>query len=232
MRFQGLRPWAIGEENRGESPWRAEPISTRAHNPTSRSRKPRRCVRSARSPPSSAFPTTRCLPTAATRRKSRSTTSTHCKDRPNGKLILVTAITPTPAGEGKTTTTVGLGDALNHIGKKAIICLREPSLGPSFGDEGRRRRRRLRPGRADGGHQPPFHRRFPRDRRRQQPARGDGRQPHLLGQRARHRLAPGHLAPRPRHERPGAALRSPRRSAASPTVSRARMGSTSSSPPR
>ncbi|HEX6442700.1 MAG TPA: formate--tetrahydrofolate ligase, partial [Stellaceae bacterium] len=47
--------------------------------------------------------------------------------RPNGKLILVTAITPTPAGEGKTTTTVGLGDALNHIGKKAAICLREPS---------------------------------------------------------------------------------------------------------
>src|SRR5271170_1307085 len=56
--------------------------------------------------------------------------------RPNGKLILVTAITPTPAGEGKTTTTVGLGDALNHIGRKAIICLREPSLGPSFGQKG------------------------------------------------------------------------------------------------
>jgi formate--tetrahydrofolate ligase len=58
------------------------------------------------------------------------------KDRPNGKLILVTAITPTPAGEGKTTTTVGLGDALNHIGKKAILCLREPSLGPCFGVKG------------------------------------------------------------------------------------------------
>ncbi|HWB49019.1 MAG TPA: formate--tetrahydrofolate ligase [Stellaceae bacterium] len=58
------------------------------------------------------------------------------KDKPDGKLILVTAITPTPAGEGKTTTTVGLGDALNHIGKKAIICLREPSLGPSFGMKG------------------------------------------------------------------------------------------------
>ena len=56
--------------------------------------------------------------------------------RKNGKLILVTAITPTPAGEGKTTTTVGLGDALNHIGKKAIICLREPSLGPVFGMKG------------------------------------------------------------------------------------------------
>ncbi len=58
------------------------------------------------------------------------------QSRPNGKLILVTAITPTPAGEGKTTTTVGLGDALNHIGKKAILCLREPSLGPSFGQKG------------------------------------------------------------------------------------------------
>ena len=58
------------------------------------------------------------------------------KDRPNGRLILVTAITPTPAGEGKTTTTVGLGDALNHIGKKAILCLREPSLGPCFGVKG------------------------------------------------------------------------------------------------
>ena len=58
------------------------------------------------------------------------------KSRPDGKLILVTAMTPTPAGEGKTTTTVGLGDALNHIGKKAMICLREPSLGPVFGVKG------------------------------------------------------------------------------------------------
>ena len=57
-------------------------------------------------------------------------------DRPNGKLILVTAITPTPAGEGKTTTTVGLGDALNHIGKQTVLCLREPSLGPCFGIKG------------------------------------------------------------------------------------------------
>jgi formate--tetrahydrofolate ligase len=56
--------------------------------------------------------------------------------RPDGKLILVTAITPTPAGEGKTTTSVGLGDALNRIGKKAVICLREPSLGPCFGVKG------------------------------------------------------------------------------------------------
>lgn len=58
------------------------------------------------------------------------------KDKPNGKLILVSAITPTPAGEGKTTTTVGLTDALCKIGKKAMLCLREPSLGPSFGMKG------------------------------------------------------------------------------------------------
>src|SRR6476660_7903296 len=58
------------------------------------------------------------------------------QSRPNGKLILVSAISPTPAGEGKTTTTVGLTDALNHIGKKAMLCLREPSLGPSFGMKG------------------------------------------------------------------------------------------------
>ncbi|MFO1319953.1 MAG: formate--tetrahydrofolate ligase [Burkholderiales bacterium] len=64
-------------------------------------------------------------------------------DRPDGKLILVTAISPTPAGEGKTTTTVGLGDALNRIGKRALICLREPSLGPVFGIKG---------GAAGGGH--------------------------------------------------------------------------------
>ena len=65
------------------------------------------------------------------------------KGKKDGKLILVTAISPTPAGEGKTTTTVGLGDALNYIGKKAMICLREPSLGPVFGMKG---------GAAGGGH--------------------------------------------------------------------------------
>ncbi|HET8608676.1 MAG TPA: formate--tetrahydrofolate ligase [Burkholderiales bacterium] len=65
------------------------------------------------------------------------------KNKPNGKLILVTAISPTPAGEGKTTTTVGLGDALNRLGKKAVTCTREPSLGPIFGMKG---------GAAGGGH--------------------------------------------------------------------------------
>ena len=61
---------------------------------------------------------------------------TSLANKPDGKLILVTAITPTPAGEGKTTTTVGLTDGLNHIGKKALCCLREPSLGPCFGVKG------------------------------------------------------------------------------------------------
>lgn len=58
------------------------------------------------------------------------------ESKPEGKLVLVTAISPTPAGEGKTTTTVGLGDALNRIGKKTVMCLREPSLGPCFGMKG------------------------------------------------------------------------------------------------
>ena len=94
------------------------------------------------------------------------------KSRPNGKLILVSAITPTPAGEGKTTTTVGLTDALNQIGKKAMLCIREPSLGPMLRREGRRGRRRLCAGGADGGHQPAFHRRPARHRHGQQSARG------------------------------------------------------------
>jgi len=58
------------------------------------------------------------------------------QDKPNGKLILVAGITPTAAGEGKTTTSVGLGDGLTRIGKKSTICLREPSLGPCFGMKG------------------------------------------------------------------------------------------------
>ena len=73
-------------------------------------------------------------------------TLTHLRtlqERPDGRLVLVTGINPTPAGEGKTTTTVGLGDALNRIGERAIVCLREPSLGPVFGMKG---------GAAGGGH--------------------------------------------------------------------------------
>jgi formate--tetrahydrofolate ligase len=122
------------------------------------------------------------------------------KDRADGKLILVTAINPTPAGEGKTTTTVGLGDGLNRIGKKAMICIREASLGPNFGMKG---------GAAGGGmaqvvpmeemnlH---FTGDFPCDHQRPQSALGDDRQPHLLGQRAGDRCAPDRLAPGDGHE--------------------------------
>ena len=70
--------------------------------------------------------------------------------RPNAKLILVTAITPTPAGEGKTTTTVGLGDALNLIGKKAMLCLREASMGPCFARTRHYPRHSRLPGRITG----------------------------------------------------------------------------------
>ena len=79
----------------------------------------------------------------STKAKVRSDFIKGLSDRPDGKLVLVTAINPTPAGEGKTTTTVGLGDGLNRIGKRAAICLREPSLGPCFGMKG---------GAAGGGH--------------------------------------------------------------------------------
>ena len=71
------------------------------------------------------------------------------KDNPDGKLVLVTAINPTPAGEGKTTTTVGLGEAFAKMNKKAIIALREPSLGPCFGIKG-----------GAAGGEPAFYRRF------------------------------------------------------------------------
>ncbi len=127
------------------------------------------------------------------------------KNKPNGKLILVSAITPTPAGEGKTTTTVGLTDALNHIGKKAMLCLREPSLGPSFGMKG---------GAAGGGYaqvvpMEDINLHFTGDFHAITSAHnllvGADRQPHLLGQRARHRQPPRRLAARHGHERPRAA---------------------------
>jgi formate--tetrahydrofolate ligase len=95
------------------------------------------------------------------------------QDRPDGKLILVTAISPTPAGEGKTTTSVGLHDGLSRIGKKSIVCLREPSLGPCFGMKGGAAGgghaqvipMEPRAGDPDGRHQPALHRRLPRHRR-------------------------------------------------------------------
>ena len=94
----------------------------------------------------------------------------------NGKLILVTAMTPTPAGEGKTTTTIGLADGLRKIGKKSIVALREPSLGPVFGVKG---------GACGGGYaqvipngryQPALYWGFSRHRRREQPAGGNAGQ--------------------------------------------------------
>ena len=91
-------------------------------------------------------------------------------DAPNGKLILVTAINPTPAGEGKTTTTVGLADGMQKLGKKVMVALREPSLGPVFGVKGARCRRRIRTGSSYGRYQPALHRRLPCYRGCKQPA--------------------------------------------------------------
>lgn len=82
------------------------------------------------------IPATALLPYGPTKAKISYDFIKKLSRKPDGKLILVTAITPTPAGEGKTTTTVGLGDGLNRIGKKATICIREPSLGPCFGMKG------------------------------------------------------------------------------------------------
>ncbi|MCH1426396.1 MAG: formate--tetrahydrofolate ligase, partial [Alphaproteobacteria bacterium] len=81
-------------------------------------------------------PSEHLLPFGHDKAKVSQTFINSLQDRSNGKLILVTAINPTPAGEGKTTTTVGLGDGLNRIGKKAMICIREASLGPNFGMKG------------------------------------------------------------------------------------------------
>ena len=82
------------------------------------------------------IPAAQLLPFGRTKAKLSYDYLRSLEDRPNGKLVLVTALTPTAAGEGKTTATVGLGDALNRIGKQAAICLREPSLGPCFGMKG------------------------------------------------------------------------------------------------
>ena len=124
--------------------------------------------------------------------------------RPDGRIVSVTSMTPTRFGEGKTTTSISLTQGLGAIGEKPVLCLREPSLGPGLRPEGRRHRRRPRPGGADGGDQPPLHRRHPRDRGRQQPARGDGRLAPPAGKRPRARPALDHLAPLRRHGRPRA----------------------------
>ena len=104
------------------------------------------------------------------------------KDRPDGKLILVTAINPTPAGEGKTTTTAGLGEAMAKIGKKAVVALREPSLGPVFGVKGGAAGGGYAQVFADGGHQPAFYGRYARHYRSEQPALRPGGQSYPAGE--------------------------------------------------
>ncbi len=84
----------------------------------------------------SAYPSISWNRTENTKQNSPKTYLKKSKDRPDGKLVLVTAINPTPAGEGKTTISVGLGQAMHKIGKKAVLALREPSLGPVFGIKG------------------------------------------------------------------------------------------------
>ena len=154
------------------------------------------------------------------------------KDRPDGKLILVTAISPTPAGEGKTTTTVGLGDALNRIGKKALICLREPSLGPVFGMKG---------GAAGGGYaqvvpMEDINLHFTGDFNAIQLANNllaamiDNHIHH--GNELGHRRAADHMEARGRHERPRTARHRGVAGRSGQRLSRARMASTSSSLPK
>jgi formate--tetrahydrofolate ligase len=104
--------------------------------PTSRSRAQPRRSRSRRSGAALGIPPEHLLPFGHDKAKVSADFIKSLDGRPDGKLVLVTAINPTPAGEGKTTTTVGLGDGLNAIGRKAIICIREPSLGPCFGMKG------------------------------------------------------------------------------------------------
>ena len=94
-------------------------------------------------------------------------TEERLKDNPEGKLVLVTAINPTPAGEGKTTTTIGLGDAMSRLGKKCVLALREPSMGPVMGVKG---------GAAGGGY-----RRYARYHGGEQSAFRYDRQPHSSG---------------------------------------------------
>ena len=128
------------------------------------------------------------------------------KDRPQkGRLVLVTAINPTPAGEGKTTVSIGLADALRLEGIQRVSCAARAVSRPGFRREGRRGGRRLCAGRTDGGHQSAFHGRHARHHRGEQPDRRDGRQQHSAGQSAGHRPAPRHLEALHGYERPPAA---------------------------
>ena len=130
---------------------------------------------------------------------------------PDGKLVCVTAITPTKAGEGKTTTSVSLTQGLGHIGRQAGALPARGLARARLRDQGRRGRRRLRPGRPDGGPEPPLHRRHPCDRRGEQPARSVARGAHPARQRAPDRPALDRLAALRRHQRPGAPERRRRR---------------------
>ncbi len=128
-------------------------------------------------------------------------------ERPRGKYVVVTAITPTPLGEGKSTTSVGLAQGLNHIGVKAAVNIRQPSLGPGLRDQGWRGRWRLQPGHPDGGLQPPPDRRRPCHRGGAQPGRRVPRQQPPPQEPARDRSARHPVAEGPRHQRPGAPSR-------------------------
>ena len=126
-------------------------------------------------------------------------------ESPTGKLILVTAITPTPAGEGKTTTSIGLVDALNRIGHQATACLREPSMGPCFGMKGGAAGGGYAQVCPDGRYQSPFYGRHSRDRTGPQSVGRDDRQPPAPGEQAGDRRAKDQVGPCARHQRPGVA---------------------------
>ena len=115
------------------------------------------------------------------------------KDNPDAKLILVTAMNPTPAGEGKTTVSVGLAQALTKLGKKTVLALREPSLGPVFGVKG---------GACGGGYSQVIPMEDINLHFTGESSRRNDRQPHLSGQRAEHRSRAHLLEEMSRHERP------------------------------
>ena len=154
------------------------------------------------------------------------------QDAPTGKLILVTAIHPTPAGEGKTTTSIGIDRRPQSAGQENHPLPARTGRRTVLWRQGRRHRRRLRPGRADGGDQSAFQRGFPRRHLRPQPAGGDARQPSALRQRPGHRPAPDCLAAGHGHERTRACARSSLASAGTATPSRGSRASISRRRPR
>ena len=144
------------------------------------------------------------------RDKAKITLDALASGRPPGRLVLVSAITPTDAGEGKTTTSIGLAQGFARLGQRVCLALREPSLGPTFGQKGGATGGGAGARRARERHQPALHRRLPRHRLGAQPAGGDARQPHPPRQRPGHRSAARDVAARHRHERPVAAPRGDR----------------------